>query len=470
MNIDKKNILKNIPAVNRLLESEKGQNLKNKYSHEQLINVIRSVLLSTKEKILNSDKDSDIKQNITIDHILNTVEKKLENNQKSNLIPCINASGVIVHTNLGRSKLSKAAQIAVYNIAGNYSNLEINIESGKRGSRYSHVEELLKRLTGAESALVVNNNAAAVLLALNTLASGKEAIISRGQLVEIGGSFRIPDVMKQGNVILREVGCTNKTHLSDYEDSINDNTGVILQVHTSNYKIMGFTKEVKTEELVNLGKKYKLPILNDLGSGILIDFSKWLDSYEPTVQEIIASGTDVVTFSGDKLLGGPQAGIIVGKAKYIEAMKKNQLTRALRIDKFTIAALEATLIEYLNPEKVFSNIPTIKMITEPLSEIRNKAQSLKKQMKHTCNNIEILINEDYSQIGGGAFPVDKLKTYSVKIKSSRYNTQYISNFLRKEEKPIFTRIADDFIVFDMRTVCEDDFKYILKAMRKLNIS
>jgi L-seryl-tRNA(Ser) seleniumtransferase len=467
MNANKKEILKNIPATNKLLEHEKGEKLKIKYSHKQLLNVIRDTIFSLRQKILSSEVDDSYEVEISIENLLNTVERKLEENQTCNLKPCINGTGVIIHTNLGRSKLSRMAQESVNEVARNYSNLEIDIDSGKRGTRYSHVEELLKRLTGAESALVVNNNAAAVLLALNTIAAEKESIISRGQLVEIGGSFRIPDVMKQGGVTLKEIGCTNKVYISDYEENINENTGLILQVHTSNYKVMGFVEEVKTEELVKLGEKYNLPVMNDLGSGILVDLSTWFVSFEPTVQDIISSGVDVVTFSGDKLLGGPQAGIIVGKTKYIDAMKRNQLTRALRVDKFTIAALEATLIEYLNPDKVFFNIPTLEMITVPLEEINRKALLLETQIKKHCDGIAVFIDKDYSQVGGGAFPIDKLDTYIVGIKSPKHTTQYCSDFLRQYSRPIFSRILDNAVVFDMRTICEEEIDYIVKALQVL---
>ncbi len=285
----------------------------------------------------------------------------------------------MIHTNLGRSLLAKEAIENVIKVSENYSNLEYDLKQGKRGSRYSHVEELIKKVTGAEAAMVVNNNAAAVMLALNTLCEEKEAIVSRGQLVEIGGSFRVPDVMKFSRAHLVEVGTTNRTHLYDYENNINENTGVLLKVHTSNFKIMGFTEEVSSEEMVQLGEKYKLPVMEDIGSGTLVDFSKYGFTYEPTVQSSLEKGVDVVTFSGDKMLGGPQAGIIVGKKKYIDKMKKNQLTRALRIDKMTLAALEGTLKYYIDEKEAIENIPTLNMILSSKEIHKKKSSKIKKK-------------------------------------------------------------------------------------------
>ncbi|MBI4733488.1 MAG: L-seryl-tRNA(Sec) selenium transferase, partial [Rubrobacteridae bacterium] len=294
-------------------------------------------------------------------------------------------------------------------VAGNYSNLEFDLEKGERGSRHSHIERILTDITGAEAAMVVNNNAAAVLIALSTLSHGKEAVVSRGQLVEIGGSFRIPDVMRQSGATLVEVGTTNKTYVDDYRAAVNENTGLLMKVHPSNFRILGFTHEVALDEIVALGDELGLPVLEDLGSGVLIDLSKYGVEYEPTVQESIEAGVDVVTFSGDKLLGGPQAGLIVGKAEYISAMKKHPLARALRIDKMTLAALEATLREYLDTEKVRENNPTLRMITMSSSELQTKADALARSLSiKVGDKFEISVEPDSSRVGGGSLPLAEL--------------------------------------------------------------
>ncbi|MBS4026777.1 MAG: L-seryl-tRNA(Sec) selenium transferase, partial [Clostridia bacterium] len=325
-----------------------------------LIPLVRELTQELREKILG-DKLSDSSE-LSKEELLQALGTKIKGLAEYKLDLMINATGVVLHTNLGRAVLSERVAEAVARIAANYSNLELELTSGERGSRYSHVEEYLCKLTGAEGALVVNNNAGAVLLALAALARGKEAIVSRGELVEIGGSFRIPEVMAQSGVALVEVGATNKTYPADYSNAISENTGLLLKVHTSNYRIVGFTRETTREELVQLGKKHQLPVMEDLGSGCLIDLKQWGINGEPTVQQCIAAGVDLITFSGDKLLGGPQAGIIVGAKKIIGRLKKHPLTRALRIDKFTVAALEATLKEYINNSAI-ENIPTLSMLT-----------------------------------------------------------------------------------------------------------
>ena len=306
---------------------------------------------------------------------------------KNNLVSIINCTGVVLHTNLGRSLLCKEALQNITNVSSGYSNLEYNIAKGSRGIRYSAVENLLCELTGAEAAIAVNNNAGAVLLCLNSLADNKEVIVSRGELVEIGGSFRIPDVMTKSNAILKEVGTTNRTHPKDYTNAISGNTGLFLKVHTSNYQIEGFTTNVAVPDLVAIGSKHGIPVMEDLGSGTLIDFSKYGFTYEPTVKEAVKSGADIISFSGDKLLGGPQAGIILGKKEIIDIIKSNPLTRALRIDKLTLAALEATLRLYKDENSVIKKIPTLKMLTEPYNNIRRKALSILKSLSLPCQNM-----------------------------------------------------------------------------------
>ncbi len=372
----------------------------------------------------------------------------------------INATGVVVHTNLGRSLLAEVATRAVAEACARYSNLEMNLETGGRGSRYSHVEALLCRLTGAEAALVVNNNAAAVLLVLETLAKGREVIVSRGQLVEIGGSFRIPEVMEKSGATLHEVGATNRTHLRDYENAINDNTAALLKVHTSNYRIIGFTKEVSVSELAVLGVQYDLPVIEDLGSGNFSDFSALALIDEPTVQKTVADGADVVTFSGDKVLGGPQAGIIVGKKRYIDQIKKNPLNRAVRIDKMTLAALEATLRLYLDPEQARREIPTVAMILAEPKQLAERATTLAEAITKSCGDIaEIDTVEAVSRVGGGAFPEQDLPTTLVRVQSKNQgmSAQSLKERLLETDPPLIGRIEHDTFCLDVRTVSDDEF-------------
>jgi L-seryl-tRNA(Ser) seleniumtransferase len=379
----------------------------------------------------------------------------------------LNGTGVVVHTNLGRSILADSAVDAVSDACRYYSNLEFNLATGKRGIRYAHVEELLCRLTGAEAALVVNNNAAAVLLILDTWAKGREAIVSRGELVEIGGSFRIPEVMAKSGAILREVGATNRTHVRDYENAINENTAVLMRVHTSNYRIIGFHKAVSQEELVALGHKHDLPVIEDMGSGNLFDFSPYNMMPEPTVQQTVAAGLDVISFSGDKLLGGPQAGIIIGRKKYIDPIKTNQLNRALRIDKMTLAALEATLRLYLDPELARTHVPTLSMITADASFLKAKAQRMKQRLKrHFNDRLELTLVPSVSRVGGGAFPEQDLATTLVGIKGSKWSADDLKNVLLATNPPLVGRIEDDWFCLDPRTLDARHMGLVLDSLQE----
>ncbi len=365
----------------------------------------------------------------------------------------VNATGTILHTNLGRSILAKEALDAVVDVAGNYSNLEYNLKRGERGERYDHVEEMLCRLTGAEKALVVNNNAAAVLLALSTLAKGRDTVVSRGELVEIGGSFRIPAVMELSGTRLVEVGTTNKSHLSDYRDALTEDTALLLKVHPSNYRVVGFTEEVPLKDLVLLGQEHDLPVLEDLGSGVLADLAGFQE--EPVVGSRISDGAAVVTFSGDKLLGGPQAGIIVGQEKYITAMKKNQLTRALRIDKLTLAALEATLLLYV--KNTLSRVPTWRMLTVPLTDLKSRAHRLAGDVQACLKGrAAVEVNKDTSAVGGGALPLAKLPTYVVAVKLQQDSISQLAEALRRAEPPLIARVQQDRLLLDVRTLLDDD--------------
>lgn len=375
--------------------------------------------------------------------------------------PCfrrvINATGVIIHTNLGRSILPSETMHTL-NVAGTrYSNLEFDLESGKRGSRYSLVEEILCDLTGAEAGLIVNNNAAAVLIVLETLAKGREVIVSRGQLVEIGGSFRIPDIMKRSGATLVEVGATNRTHLKDYEAAIKEETGLLLKVHCSNYRIIGFTKEVSNEELVALGKVHALPVVEDLGSGCLVDLSPFGLEKEPTVQEVVASGVDVVTFSGDKLLGGPQAGVIVGKKNIIDKIKKNPLNRALRIDKFTLSGLESIFRLYADERKALQTIPTLVMISTPVELVEKRAKRL---LRRLCRDLKercrCSVIDSCARVGGGAMPEQNLLSKSVAIEPFHCSVGNLERSLRQQDPAVIGRVEDNRFLCDLRTVSDDE--------------
>lgn len=462
---NKINLFSRLPKVDELLSDNKVNSLMDEMSREYVIEAIREELDIIRNGIRNGKYNvNTLKEEIK--KLPLYIAKRATKKAKPNLKRVINATGVVIHTNLGRSLISKSVLDNVVEVASNYSNLEFDLDKGIRGSRYSHIEEILTRITGAESALVVNNNAAAVMLVLSTLAKDKEVIVSRGELVEIGGSFRVPDVMQQSGAKLVDVGTTNKTHLWDYENAINEETAALLKVHTSNYRILGFTSSVELDELVKLGKKYDIPVIEDLGSGVLVDLSKYGLCYEPTVQDSIKKGVDVVTFSGDKLLGGPQAGIIVGKKIYIDRMKKNPLTRAFRVDKFTLAALEPTLSLYLDENEAIKKIPTLNMITILKDELNEKAKILFDKIKANVNDkLEIKIVDQFSQVGGGSLPLEKLPTKAIEISSCLIGTSELEKSLRMYETPIISRIYKDKLYLDVRTIHKDEFDIIATALK-----
>ncbi|QJB58277.1 L-seryl-tRNA(Sec) selenium transferase [Pseudodesulfovibrio sp. zrk46] len=379
----------------------------------------------------------------------------------------LNATGVVVHTNLGRSLLAKSAIEAVAEACGHYSNCEFDLSTGQRGSRYSHVEKILCDITGAEAALVVNNNAAAVFIMLETLAKGKEVIVSRGQLVEIGGSFRIPEVMKKSGATLHEVGATNRAHVHDYENAINDETGALMRVHTSNYRIVGFTKEVGLPEMRALGDKYNLPVIEDLGSGSLYSLQGAGLLGEPTVQEVIAQGADLVSFSGDKVLGGPQAGIIVGKKEYVDRIKKNQINRAMRIDKMTLAALEATLRLYLDMDVARKQVPTLRMITASQESLKSKARRLADAIRAEFGDTaEVGMKKGFSRVGGGAFPEYDLPGTLVTLNVKGISADDLRVALLDTDPPLVARIEDDAFLLDPRTLTQTEIKLAATVLRQ----
>lgn len=462
----KKNLFTLIPNVNEILEDKKIKEMLSIVPRKIVLDSIREEIDILRDTIkggrLNED---DILEKLS--YLNKNIHRRVAERERLSLRRVINATGVVIHTNLGRSLLNKEIMENIEEIVVNYSNLEYDLESGTRGSRYSHLEDILVEITGAEAAMVVNNNAAAVLLALSALAKDREVIVSRGELIEIGGSFRIPEVMEQSGARLVEVGTTNKTHLRDYENAINEETGVLLKVHTSNYRILGFTSSIEIDELAKLKKEYSIPIVEDLGSGVLVDLSKYGLEYEPTVQESIKKGIDVVTFSGDKLLGGPQAGIIVGKKKYIDAMKKHPLTRAFRIDKFTISALEVILRYYLDERFAINKIPTLKMLTMSIEEINSMAKELSYEIDSLGfgSKIKVHLEESYSEVGGGSLPLEQLPTICVVLNLDGISTQAFENQLRRYSVPIITRLYKDKIYMDMRTLKREEFTIILEGIK-----
>ncbi len=388
---------------------------------------------------------------------------------RPHLRPVINATGVVVHTNLGRSPLAPEALEEILAVARGYSNLEYRLAQGERGSRYEHVRGLLRDLTGAEEALVVNNNAAAVLITLNTLAAGKEVIVSRGELVEIGGSFRMPEVMAWAGCRLKEVGTTNRTHLKDFEEAIGEETALLMKVHKSNYAILGFTKEVSGAELVALGKKYGIPVVEDLGSGCLVDFSRYGLRKEPTVQEIVRTGVDVITFSGDKLLGGPQAGIIVGSRELVERIRKNPLNRALRIDKMTLAGLEATLRLYLEEKIAVEKIPTLRFILTPAFQVKKAAQKLTRALrKAALPGFAFEVVPTVCRTGGGALPLADLPSFAVAVTAADFSPEELHQALRTGEPPVVGRIEGDRYLLEVRTLFPEEYPLIVQAFKRLS--
>ena len=402
-------------------------------------------------------------EELSLPAVVTLIGTAVDEAEKPKLRRVINGAGVVVHTNLGRSVLAREAQEAVKLAAEGYCNLEFDLATGERGHRMDLVEGLLCDITGAEAALVVNNNAAAVLLMLDTLCKGGEVVISRGQLVEVGGSFRIPDVMARSGAVLREVGATNRTHLADYEQALGENTRALLWVHPSNYRIIGFHSAVPARELSDFAHAHGLPMLEDLGSGSLIDLSPWGLHDEPTVPEVVRSGVDVVTFSGDKVLGGPQAGIIVGKKEYISQMKRNQLLRALRCDKLTLAALEATLRLYRDRETALASIPTLRRLTMGADELRRRAEELRDVLRAALTRdgaplAELLLKKDFSRVGGGSFPEQGMKTTLVCIKPLNGSATELKERLLAVDVPVVGRLEGEYFMLDPRTMEDAEFE------------
>ena len=483
----KKELLRGLPKIDEVLKQESLVVLSEEKGDLMVTEAVRAVIAGLRASILDlSDKkaeefDASV---LEIEAVAEAAEAKVLRDEELNLYPLINATGTILHTNLGRAPLCRDAVENVARVSRGYSDLEYNVPKGKRGSRHDLVSELIAELTGAEDAMVVNNNAAATMIVLATIGAGKEIVVSRGELVEIGGAFRIPDIMMQSGAYLQEVGTSNKTKASDYENAIitkqqaeeamfdmdprggmRFETGALMKVHKSNYDIVGFTEEASLEELVEIGKKYDLPVIFDMGNGLMLDMSAY-GLNEPNIPASLATGIDVMLFSGDKLLGGPQAGIIVGKKKYIKAMKKHPLARAMRVDKMTFAALEATLMKYRDPKVALRDIPVLNMISASGEEIRAKAERLADAIKRVnpALSLELVPVED--QIGGGSAPMVRLPGWAVSVKDGMKSADRTERKLRKAEVPVVARINEDRLLLCVRTIAEDELETVAEALRK----
>lgn len=463
--MNKQNLLSGLPSVDEVMKSKEGKAWLHKFPRVYVVRAIREIIQRQREAILESRFEE-----ASPADLLPEIERRIEKLSEFSLRTVINATGVVIHTNLGRSVLSDEILGQVTKIAGSYSNLEYNLEKGERGKRYFHVRRLLREITGAEDGIIVNNNAAAVLVCLTALAKGREVIVSRGELVEIGGSFRIPDVMASSGAILKEVGATNKTHQYDYEKAINDNTALLLKVHQSNFRMVGFTEALSIEDMAALGKKCGLPVMFDLGSGCLVDLKPYGIHIEPTVQEIVKAGADIVTFSGDKLLGGPQAGVIVGKKELIENIAKNPLMRAVRVDKMTLAAFEATLRCYLDEETAREKIPTVSMLLQEPEKIRDRAKKIARLLirgisAENGNIVKIEVVEDVSQSGGGSLAEIPLRTFVVSINPKKISVNDLEGRLRLGIPPVIARIKDGALILDARTIRNNEVELLVQAVR-----
>lgn len=466
---EKKEWFQKIPAVERLLNTPLLSRLLPRYPRALVLTAIHQVLEEIRREI-KAGEGLEEPSSLSVERVSERIGEKVELLNRPSLRPVINATGIVVHTNLGRSLLAESVLQKFRPLAGGYSNLEFDLNRGERGSRYVHVEGILKEITGAEAAMVVNNNAAAVLLTLDTLAGGREVIVSRGQLVEIGGSFRVPDVMKRSGAKMVEVGTTNKTHPADYEQAIGPDTGLLLRVHQSNFQIVGFSEEVETSTLVDLGRKYGVPVMEDLGSGCFVDFSKYNLLKEPTVQEVVSQGVDVVTFSGDKMLGGPQAGVILGRKDLIDAVRKNQLTRALRIDKLTLLALEETLRIYRDEQAALREIPTLRMILQSHRSLKLKARRLVRLIGAVDQgNFTFGLAGGDSKVGGGALPLLSMPSSLLALSPGKLSAHTIESRLRAYDPPIIARVEKERVLLDVRTIQDKELGTVARAIQALAV-
>ncbi len=466
----KQGLLRQLPKIDDVLKDRRIEELMERIHRETVVDAVRRSVESLRADILDEKitEASEMKLDSMIDRIIKAAEEL----DKRSLRPVINATGVVLHTNLGRAVLSEKAVEQVAKVARGYSTLEYDPEKGERGSRHVHAEKLLKDITGAEACMVVNNNAANVMLALAAIGRSKEMIVSRGELVEIGGSFRVPDIMAESGVRLVEVGTTNKTRAADYENHITEDTAALLKVHTSNYRIIGFTEEASLRELRELGDKYGIPVIYDMGSGLMVDLSPW-GIREPVVTNALKEGADLVLFSGDKLLGGPQAGIAVGRSDIIARMKKHPLARVVRADKMTFAALEATLLEYLDTGRALENIPVLRMISRPEEELKEVCLKLKGDIDEIMDPATgrpayiTKVQKEDGVVGGGSAPDSKLRSQVLVLTSEAMSPDTIEKLLRKGEPPIVVRIHNEKVIFDVRTLKTEDLKVITERLKEM---
>jgi L-seryl-tRNA(Ser) seleniumtransferase len=451
-----------LPSVNDVLGTGTLRDLGEDHAHDMVVGVIRQELNDLRDRLRQGEN---LDGRVQADMIAGRVAERLRQELQPKLRRVINATGIVLHTNLGRAPVAEEAAQAAYEAARGYLNLELELASGKRSSRQNALREWVCRLTGAEAATAVNNNAAATVIALRALCQGKEVIISRGQLIEIGGSFRIPDIMAVSGAILREVGTTNITRLSDFEKAIGPNTGALMQIHTSNYRIGGFTKSVALPDLVALGKKAGLKVIDDIGSGAMLDFGRFGLPGEPVARDSITVGADLVLFSGDKLLGGPQAGILAGKKEWIGKIEKDPLMRAFRLDKMTLAALETTLRIYLHPEKALEKVPILRMLNTPLEELKARAELLAEKLRQVEGLASVGVVEDFAFVGGGSLPDQKLATWVVELQPGQASDAELAYRLRMGTPAVMGRVREGKVVLDVRTIFVEEMEELVGAIR-----
>ncbi len=464
---ERRALLRTLPAIDRLLTVSCLTELAKSQPQILIIEAAQQTVASLRQQVLD---DQAALPDLALESVVAQVAARVAELATPSLRKVINVTGTLLHTNLGRAPLCSAALQAVTRIAQGYSNLEFDLDAGRRGKRFTHVEALICKLTGGEAATVVNNNAGAVMLCLAALAGGRGALVSRGELIEIGGSFRIPDIMAASGVKLVEVGTTNKTHLKDYENAIDAETALILKVHTSNYRILGFTEAVSSEALAELAHEHDIPVLEDLGSGLLIDLTPYGLPKEPTVREVLKTGIDLVTFSGDKLLGGPQAGIIVGRQEVIDKVRKHPMARALRSDKLTLAALEATLRLYLDPQKAISEIPTLQMLAVPAEKLKQRCEKLRPKLHEALGDAAALdVCAACATVGGGALPLAELPGWVITLAPKNISLNELATRLRRCDPPVVGRIQDDRFMIDPRTLSDADEEDVLQALKQVLI-
>jgi L-seryl-tRNA(Ser) seleniumtransferase len=465
MDPDRARLLRQLPQVDELLRHPALLPAVTPLPRALAAAQVRRALANQREWLTTAPA-ADLPPGLDLKALLQELLKALEAAAHPSIRRVLNATGVVIHTNLGRSPLAAAALAQIQEVGAHYSTLEYDLAQGERGSRHDHLEGLLKEITGAEAALVLNNNAGAVLLALTALARGREVIISRGQLVEIGGSFRLPEIMAVSGALMREVGATNKTHLRDYEQAISLETAMLLKVHPSNFRITGFTSEVALPDLVALGRRYQLLVVEDLGSGCLVDLSRYGIEREPTVQETLKAGADLVLFSGDKLLGGPQAGLALGSRDVVTRLRHHPLTRALRPDKLTLAGLEATLRLYLDEPLAMAAIPTLQMLSRPVAALDRQAKALARSLRRALGDkIQVLVVASVGRVGGGALPQVSLPSRALALTVPPLTPQQLEARLRQAQPPVIARIEQDHLLLDMRTLLPDDLPALKAALQ-----